>query len=141
MSHPLNPITGLCPACGAVAKRVYSSKKRAYYWHCKGCNRWFWDADGEPKPPAPRTVTDIPCPACAKSMDRLTGSMGDFLKCPACGERMEIDAPLCPLNSQHGPMLRKLGRNGLFWSCRKFPECQETLDYTGENPVDDPGNA
>jgi DNA topoisomerase-1 len=53
-----------------------------------------------------------------KKMDKITnlGSAPDDMKCPVCG----------------GEMIIKLARNGKFYSCAKFPDCNGALTLEGK---------
>jgi DNA topoisomerase I len=62
-----------------------------------------------------------PFKAAIKEKDKLPkdndlGDAGDEFKCPTCGGKMVI----------------KLGKNGKFLSCAKFPECQGALTMEGK---------
>ena len=42
------------------------------------------------------------------------------MKCPECG----------------GPMASRTGKYGVFWGCKKFPECKGTRDSMGRSKAD-----
>ena len=44
-------------------------------------------------------------------------------------------APACPNDSEHGPMRRRIGKNGPFLSCRRYPKCDATQELArAKNP-------
>lgn len=44
----------------------------------------------------------------------------DEIKCPEC----------------NGPMISRTGKFGVFWGCKKFPECKGTRDNLGRSKKD-----
>ena len=45
------------------------------------------------------------------------------IKCPECGE------------TEGGLMLKKWGKNGLFYACHRYPKCKGTLSHEGNEPI------
>jgi ssDNA-binding Zn-finger/Zn-ribbon topoisomerase 1 len=46
----------------------------------------------------------------------------------------QYDKTLCP--DCNGEMVSRTGKYGVFWGCKKFPECKGTRDSNGESKSD-----
>lgn len=148
---------GACPKCCGTLKRLFSRKKKKFYWFCQTatdeCGAIYSDADGEPQTTqiTRDPVPDLECPACGRGMVYVVGGKyGAFLSCldRQCGYTIDLRdpsqpssasnlAPLCPSDPAHGHMRRRKGRNGAFWGCRKFPACRSTREMSGATEHDD----
>ena len=131
-----------CPNCGDTLKCVTSKKNNKSYWICQGaedkCGKIFSDKNGEPVllmfgEPA----DDMPCPLCAAPMRLIKGGKsGDFWSCtkyPDCRGTADvlppgIEAPVCPVDDEHGVMRLRTGKRGKFWSCSHYPDCTATSE-------------
>ncbi|MDX1661678.1 MAG: type I DNA topoisomerase [Gemmatimonadota bacterium] len=56
------------------------------------------------------------------------------------GDWIDLEAPTCPKDADHGSMLLRWNRYGPFWGCREYPECKQTLPIPelGPDPPDEP---
>lgn len=151
-----------CPKCTWPLDRVWSKKKERYYWFCsqpadeetgQGCGAVFSeDASGEPiLKHVERGEPDpaIKCPECGSAMQLITGGkFGNFWGCSGreetgCKGTLDILdpsdphklPPACPVDRTHGPMRVRAGKNGKFLGCRRFPECNETMELNGKKKV------
>ncbi len=141
-----------CPQCKARLKRVYSKKRERWYWHCppeSGCDAWYADRDGEPVlRPVRRSepVDGVQCPECGEAMVWVEGGRyGPFwscstrreTNCPGVRDCLDPErgavagnvSPNCPVDPDHGPMRRRDGVNGVFFGCRKYPDCDATINF------------
>lgn len=64
-------------------------------------------------------IADAAAPNIKKSLIEKTD-----IKCPDCGD--ETGAT----------MLKKWGKNGLFYACEKYPKCKGTLSYENNEPIE-----
>lgn len=58
----------------------------------------------------------------------------------AGGDWIDLDAPVCPKDGAHGPMLLRWNRFGPFWGCRAYPDCKQTtpIPELGPKPPEEP---
>lgn len=88
-----------CPKCGRDMQKRYSATTGGFFEGCTGYNadppcKYIKPRPGEAEREGP-TVTDIPCPACGKSMVRKVGRFGVFYTCegaPDCPTTMNENA-------------------------------------------------
>lgn len=95
-------------------------------------------------------VEQYPCPRCGSAMHRIKGKTGYFWGCsgyPECkttlpdangkpGTKAAVPAKgsefACPDCGR--AMVRRNGRNGVFWGCSGYPECTTTLPDADGKP-------
>jgi DNA topoisomerase-1 len=64
-------------------------------------------------------IADKDAPKIKKSLTEPTD-----IKCPECGD------------SDGGIMVKKWGKNGLFYACNRYPKCKGTLSHEDNEPVE-----
>jgi DNA topoisomerase I len=64
-------------------------------------------------------IADKDAPKIKKSLTEPTK-----IKCPECGD------------TEGGIMLKKWGKNGLFYACNRYPKCKGTLSHEDNEPVE-----
>lgn len=152
-----------CPECHAALKKIHSKKREKDYWLCPeetGCGKWYSDANGEPVlRPVSRgePVEGVECPECRSPMTWVTGAKyGPFWSCsqhqetgcqgtrdcldPESGADPVNITPDCPSDPRHGPMKRRNGSNGVFLGCKKYPECETTMELSDALVGDEGGD-
>ena len=85
----------------------------------------------------------IICPRCGSYMVLIHGSKGDFYGCinyPYCSQTVELKSEInnndkdtrieiddkCPKCGAR--MVKRKGKRGEFYGCRRYPECRKTID-------------
>ncbi len=85
------------------------------------------DGNGEPEEPE---TTDKKCKECGKPMIKRNGRFGPFLGCsgyPECKTIVNIESKVgvtCPKCGKGDIIERRSRRGKLFYSCNKYPDCE-----------------
>ena len=132
-----------CDKCGAAMTLRTGRKGRKYlacsaYPKCR--NIMGLDRRGKPVKLEQRSRTAVPCPGCGQAMFWEEETEQGAFVCLGCGTKLPL---LCVEEALRNtemtpeaqgfacekcgePMEIKRGRNGLFLSCSRYPECKET---------------
>ena len=104
---------------------------------------YFDDVDEEIEEDVSLNSKGINCPKCGASLEKKKGKYGEFLSCsnyPDCTyskdiddknkknesaseNKLEIKCPKCGAR-----MVKRKGKRGEFYGCRRYPECTKTID-------------
>ena len=123
--------TYYCPACRSVLRRILG--KMGPFWGCTAfpdCKATLNDIAGKPS-------TDINenycCPICTRRM--VKASKGNYWFCSGYSKGCKVTlkdeegfpqaAQLCPKCKKF--MVKRNGKNGMFWGCSEFPHCKTTI--------------
>jgi DNA topoisomerase-1 len=143
-----------CPECGKPLVIKYS-KKGSQFIGCSGYRegcKYIKPREGEEARPRP-VETEFKCPTCGKTMLKISGRAGEFLRCsgaPECATKMNFDAQGKPVISAQAtqytcdkcgkPMILREGRSGKFLGCSGYPKCKNTKEVDAQGrpvqPVD-----
>ncbi len=126
-----------CPDCKKPLRRL--SGKMGPFWGCSGfpsCKTTLNDLNGKPS----KLVNDaFRCPVCTR---RMIKSSGEYWYCSGyskgCKVKVEDDNGK-PVRSYRcmkcGQLLvRREGKNGIFWGCSEFPVCSATYKDVDGSP-------
>lgn len=76
-----------------------------------------------------------------EDVDRVAAATADGDgKSAAEGDWIDLEAPVCPKDAEHGSMLLRWNRFGPFWGCRAYPDCKQTqpIPELGPKPPEEP---
>ena len=128
---PLKELAEPCPTCGGpvVEQPFLKEGKKARFFRCGACS---WKSSyPPPKPTKWRCHVDPDHGKMVEVRYEKAGERRSFFLCNSCQHKAFTGPkpPPCPL-CQAPDMAFRDGPRGPFWSCRTYPKCRGTADFT-----------